>query len=109
MRKQIFSIAAAAVFAIPTLANADVEIEPIDEGKVILTYDLKEISSNSGREELERQIRRAADQVCGSRNVREAGNLQQVRHNRACYKDAVTSALKSIDGKVGRVAAVSSN
>ena len=109
MRTQIFSIAVAAAFAIPTLASADVDVETIDESKVVVTYDLKGVSTDQGREELERQIRRAADQVCGPRTLREAGTLQDVRHNRSCYKSAIESAMKSINGKTGSVAAVSSN
>ncbi len=109
MRKQIFSIAVAAAFAIPTVASADVEVQSVEEGKVLVSYDVKEVSTIEGRAELERKIRRAADRVCGPRTVREAGSFAQSRHNRACFRDAVAQALRTVNSNTGNIAAVSSN
>jgi UrcA family protein len=109
MIKQIFSIAVAATFTISSLAYAGVEAKAADESKVTITYDLKDIFTDSGRKELEHQIHLAADKVCGPRTVGQAGSLAQSRHNRACYKDAVASAMKSVDDKSVSIAAVSSN
>lgn len=107
MRKQIFSIAVAAAFAIPSLASAEVEVQSIDEGKVLVSYDLKEVSTEQGRAELERQIRRAADRVCGPRTIREAGSFTQSMDNRNCYRAAVERALQAVDSNKGSIAAVS--
>ena len=107
MRKQIYSVAVAVAFAIPSLASADVETQTIDETKVVVTYDLQEASTDLGREQLEREIRKAADQVCGPRNLREAGSLKAVMDNRTCYRNALASAMKSVE--TGSVAVVTSN
>ena len=48
------------------------------------------------RIELESQIRLAAEQVCGSQNLRRAGSIRQVVKNRNCYQKAVAGALDSI-------------
>ncbi len=109
MRKQIFSIAVAAAFTMPSLASADVEIQFIEEGKMLVSYDLKEVSTEQGRLELERQIRRAADRVCGPRNVREAGSFAQSRYNRDCFNAAVARAMRTVSSSTGNIAAVSSN
>jgi len=107
MRKQILSIALAGAFAIPTLAGADTEIQTIEEGKVLVSYSLEEVSTEKGRAEVERQIRRAADRVCGPRTVRAAGSLTAVSNNRNCFKTAVAEAMRTLESRVGSVAAVS--
>ena len=109
MRKQIFSIAVAAAFAIPSLASADVEIQTVEEGKVLVSYDVKELSTEEGRAKLESQIRRAADRVCGPRTIREAGSFAQSVDNRNCYKAAVARAMRTVNSSAGNVAALSSS
>lgn len=109
MRKQIISIAVAAAFAVPSLASADVEIESVDENKVLVSYDLEEVSTEKGRAEIERQIRRAADRVCGPRTVREAGSFTASIRNRNCFKAAVADAMKKVNSSSASIAAVSSN
>jgi|TARA_Y200000002_G_C22410283_1_gene549486 hypothetical protein len=42
MRKQIFSIAVAAAFAIPSLANAYVEVQTVEEDKVLVSFDVSQ-------------------------------------------------------------------
>lgn len=109
MRKQIISIAVAIAFATPTLASADVAIQSIEEDKVLVSYDLKAVASEKGRAELERQVRRAAGRVCGPRNLREAGSLTAMRHNRSCFRAAVAKAMETVSASTGAIAAVSSN
>ena len=109
MIKQFFSIAVAATFTISSLAYAGGEVEAVDESIITITYDLKDIFTDSGRKELEHRIHLAADKVCGPRTARQAGGLEQSRHNRACYKDAVVSAIKFVDDKSASIATVSSN
>lgn len=99
----------ASAFAIPALANADVEIQSVAENKVLVSYDLKEKSTEAGRAEIERQVRRAADQVCGPRTTREAGSFTEAKHNRECFKNAVADAMRTVSSSSGTVAAVTSN
>lgn len=107
MRKQIFSIAVTAALAIPAMASAHVEMQTIAEDKVLVSYDLKELSTAKGRADLERHIRLAADQVCGPRTVREAGSFAQSRLNRKCFNNAIAEAMKSVASSTGNIAAVS--
>lgn len=109
MKKQIISIVVATAFAIPTLASAEVEIQSIEADKVLVSYDLKAVATEKGRAELERQVRRAAGRVCGPRNLREAGSLTAMRHNRSCFNAAVAKAMESVSASTGVIAAVSSN
>ena len=82
--------------AIPALASADVEMGEVTKGAVHITYNAADLTSQYGRERLERLIRRAAEQVCGSSQYRVAGSLAQAAENRKCYRDAVEEALGSI-------------
>ena len=109
MRKQIFSIAVAAAFAIPSLANAYVEIQTVEAGKVLVSYDAKQTTTKEGRVDLERTIRAAAKQVCGPQNTREAGSLSAAADNRACVRNAVARAMRTVDSGSGSIAAVTAN
>jgi UrcA family protein len=96
MRKQIYSIAIVAAFAVPSLASADVEIEKVEENKVVVSYSPEEVSSVLGRVELERQIHLAATEVCGPQRLSKAGSLEEYVDNRACFKEAVAKAMAKV-------------
>lgn len=97
MRKFIKPFAVTVAFTIPAMASADVEIKQVDEDKVQVTYSVDEASSSLGRAELERNIRRAAELVCGPQKMNLVGSIGQLMENRACYEKAVADALKSIE------------
>jgi UrcA family protein len=96
MRKQIYSIVVAVAFIAPSLASADVEVEKIEENKVVVSYSPAEVSTAPGRVELERQIRRAAAVVCGPQHLRAAGSFEEYVDNRACFKEAVKTAMAKV-------------
>ena len=98
-----------AMFTMPSMAAGDVEIQTIEEDKMLVSYDVKDMATEEGRAEIERQIRRAADQICGPRNTREAGSFEQSRHNRDCFKAAVASAMETVNSNTGNVAAVTTD
>jgi UrcA family protein len=88
MKNQIYSIAVAVALVIPSLASADVEIEKVEDNKVVVSYNPVE--------ELERQIRRAASEVCGPQRLSNAGSLSEYVTNRACFEEAVIKALAKV-------------
>jgi len=81
---------------IPAIASAEVKLSQLTENEVRVTYNADDAVTNYDRIELERQIRRAAEQVCGSQDLRRAGSIGQVVKNRKCYQKAVADALNSI-------------
>ena len=109
MRKQIFSIAVAAAFAIPSLANAYVEVQTVEEDKVLVSYDVRQSASEEGRADLERTIRAAAKKVCGPQDTRSAGSLSAAIDNKACVRNAVARAMRTVNSGSGNIAAVTSN
>ena len=81
---------------IPAIASTEVKLSQLTENEVRVTYDADDAVTNYDRIELERQIRLAAEQVCGSQSLRRAGSIGQVVINRNCYQKAVADALNSI-------------
>ena len=109
MRKQIFSIAVAAAFAIPSLANAYVEVQTVEEDKVLVSFDVSQTASEEGRADLERTIRAAAKRVCGPMDTRSAGSLAAATDNKACFRNAVARAMRTVESGTSNIAAVTSN
>jgi UrcA family protein len=63
-----------------------------------VTVDISDLNLNSpkGQEVLLNRISRAADQVCGARDTRRAGDLAQASRNRACYKASMSRAMSKV-------------
>lgn len=96
MNKLIKPFAFIMAFTIPAIASADVEVNQIAEDEVRISYSAEEAATALGRAELERQIRRAAEKVCGAQGLSRAGSVRQFIENRNCYEKTVSDALKSI-------------
>jgi UrcA family protein len=96
MKKQIVSMVVAAAFIAPSLASAHVEVEKVDENKVIVSYSSMEASTAIGRVELESQIRHAAAEVCGPQRLIGAGSLSEYVANRACFREALSKAMAKV-------------
>ena len=82
---------------IPAIATADINSTDISENEVKIIYNVGEASTNYGRIELERKIRRAAEKVCGPRDLNRADSIGQAVKNRDCYHKAVAKALSSVE------------
>ena len=85
-------------FTIPAVASADVETKQVNVNEVVVTYNAVDVASRYGLLELERQIRRAAEQVCGEQDLvgGRTVSLRQLMDNRECYRAAVEKALNSV-------------
>ncbi len=98
--KSILSVAALTLTAgLSTNAAA----ESIDETLVhgaqpskTVTYDRAELATAEGRARVERRIEVAAESICGSTDYREVGNLSLVSKNKACFDQAVDSAMSKL-------------
>lgn len=96
MNKFIKPLTLIMAIAVPVIASADIEVHQLAENEVSVTYDANDATTNYGREELEREIRRAAEKVCGPQSLRKAISVGQLGKNRSCYKESVAQAMKSI-------------
>jgi UrcA family protein len=100
--KSILSAAALAVSAGLSVSAAAEQIdETLVEGAMAptatVTFNRAELATTEGRETVERKIRNAAEEVCGSRDLRIAGNLAAAARNDACYEDAVAQGMSQLN------------
>ena len=98
MNKLIKPITLIMALAIPAIASAEVKLNQVAENEVRVTYSADDTATSYGRVVLEREIRRAAEQVCGAQDLRSAGSIGQVMKNRSCFEKAVTDAFADLDG-----------
>ena len=75
-----------------------------DVRSVAVNYADLNLDSPEGQEALYGRIARAADEVCGPRNTRRAGDLAQATRNRACYKETLSQAMSEISATALAVA-----
>ena len=61
-----------------------------------VSYTDLDLVSTEGRATLEHRISRAAREVCGSSNFREAGSLRQATENKSCYESAIARAMEQV-------------
>ncbi len=101
MNKFIKPFACVMALTVPAMAAATVESNQLSVHEVKITYTNEDVATSYGLQELERQIRRAAEQVCGSPNQARGrvGSVRQVMENRRCYDNAVNEALQKIGSK----------
>lgn len=79
------------------LVLADVEQSQISIDEVKITFKNEDARTELGRKEIEKQIRKAAESVCGDQELRRAGSLLQVAENRRCYARAIQSGKQALD------------
>ena len=92
------------------LANAYyVEVRTVEEDKVLVSFDVSQTASEKDRANLERTIRAVAKRVCGPLDTRFTGSLSAASDNRACFRNAVARAMRTVESGASNIAAVTSN
>ena len=61
-----------------------------------VSYADLDLVSTEGRATLEHRVSKAAREVCGSSNFREAGSLRRATENKSCYESAVARAMEQV-------------
>ncbi len=79
------SLGASAAMIKGTYGSVSVELSDLD------------LATEQGQQVMQARIKRAAKEVCGSQDYKNAGSLENVRKNRSCFNDAVTSAVDSVE------------
>ena len=96
MKKLLVPTALFVATSAPALLFANIEPTQVAEDKIKIEYKAEDLRSDLGRKEIEKQIRRAAEKVCGEQDLRRAGSLSQVSENRRCYARAVKSGMDAL-------------
>ena len=86
MNKFMKPLACILALTIPAIASAEVTSDQHSKDEVLITYIVQDANTNSGRNQLEGQIRRAAERVCGAQHRSGAGSMKQLVSNRSCYQ-----------------------
>ena len=63
---------------------------------MVVSYEDLDLTSPKAQETLYYRISRAAEQVCGPTNLREAGGLARAVRNADCYEAAVFEAMAAV-------------
>ena len=74
---------------IPAIASADITANNVTVGEVRITYTTADAPSSYGRKELESQIRRAAQKVCGAPKFQRARPVRQLMEHPSYYDKPV--------------------
>lgn len=82
---------------IPALASATIGSDQLSEDQVRITYNAYDVKTDNGRVELERQIRRAAEKVCGAQRLMDTRSMIELRANRSCFNKAVEGTLAQVN------------
>ncbi len=97
MNKLITTLTFTVALTFTSIASADVESSQLTGGEVRITYTADDTNTSYGRSELERQVRRAAEKVCGVQTLTRTGPVRQIIESRNCYKKAVADAFAKLN------------
>ena len=94
-----YTVIAAACFtlAAPMFATAAIKTSQVADTKIVVSYTQSEIQQPNGLARIEKEIRRAADKVCYSREYSKTRSLHALVESKACVDDAVSDAMQTID------------
>ena len=77
-----------------TSVTADAVTEKTQRTVSIADLDL---TSPEGQEALHYRLARAAEQVCGPSDLRQAGSIAQANRNRDCYRQSLSEAMAEVN------------
>lgn len=94
--KTFVALIAAGVMSVPMVASASVKANNADVEKIVITYQVDDLSTVVGRAALEREIRGAAIEVCGEVDYGKVRSLKALSDNRSCVSGAVSRAMSEL-------------
>jgi UrcA family protein len=95
--RTILVATAVTVMAIPAIAGATPYINEAGRAAVQVSYADLDLSNKVGLATLYARLKSASEAVCGSRSLRAAGSLEQLRENKRCFESALSKAIARID------------
>lgn len=98
IKKTVVAAVAVITLSSPFLASAVVKTSQISADKVAIRYNVSDLNSVAGREQLERQVRQTARMLCGVTSYTRSGSIKRFQQTNACYQEAVEGALQDIHG-----------
>jgi UrcA family protein len=97
-KSTIIAVLFAASAATSTMLNA--KLQNVEVSSMIVSYADLNLGSVDGQQTLFQRLKRAARDVC---DTREARTTQEMRSSRVCYEEALNQAVSEV-GSAGLVA-----
>jgi UrcA family protein len=94
--KSALALITAGVLSLPMAASAAIKTNHVDANNVVVSFTAEDLKTAQGRAALEREVRTAAEQVCGTNQFSKDRSLRHLVKARACYNEAVTDALSEL-------------
>ncbi len=91
--RKLLIASAVIVLGIPAIAGATPSISQIEDGAVRVSNADLNLSNEAGLVKLYARLQSASRTVCGPRSLDEAGSLEQLSQNKACYRNALSKAV----------------
>ncbi len=95
--RKLLIASAIIVLGIPAIAGATPNISDVEENAVRVSYADLNLSNDAGLVTLYKRLQSASRAVCGSRSLVEAGSLDRLSQNKACYRNALSKAVAKFD------------
>jgi UrcA family protein len=95
--RKLLIASAVIVLGIPAIAGATPNISKVEENAVRVSYADLNLSNEAGLVKLYARLQSASRAVCGPRFLDEAGSLEQLSQNKACYRNALSKAVAKFD------------
>lgn len=79
------------------IQEQDMSSRVVETHSISVPYTGSDLATDSGRANLYGKIKRAAKQVCGPTDPRQAGGLKLASRNRDCYDSAMEAAISQVE------------
>ena len=66
------------------------------DARIQVSYSDLDLTSSAGVVTLYSRLKAASKQACGPTNVQEAGSVQRLQQNKACYADLLSRAVEKV-------------
>jgi UrcA family protein len=97
MRHLSKHIILAAALAVPLIASAGIKTTNIEDVSIPVSYSGYDLKTVAGKEMVERKIKQAAHEICGSTDFSQSRSLRQAKQNQVCFDDAVANAMNGLE------------
>lgn len=95
--KSLVAVGLAIALTAPVIGNTATSGFTEQETAVRVSYSDLDLSSNAGVKALYTRLKAASEEACGPTNYRDAGTLQKLARNKACYNQTLNKAVSKVD------------
>jgi UrcA family protein len=82
--------------AIPVMSQAAIKSNKVDVNRIVISYEMEDLKSATGRAALEREVRVAAEQVCEGADYSKTRAIRDLIGQKNCFHSAVANALSEL-------------